>query len=181
MGTDLSSEEVEERLQRYGFSVARNADAGFNILVPTHRIWDVHTVFDDIYEEIAKSVGYNAIPTTLPKIDKGALPSRLEKHRDLVENLLIGAGFLEVITDGFYGRTDFDKLGLPVDHVLQNHVETQNSLDKVLVTQKPAVYCRRSTVCARTCTATTPTSKCMNGLELSTSIHRQAMVSVMNS
>ena len=129
LGTDLSSDEVEERLQRYGFSVERNADAGFNILVPTHRIWDVHTVFD-IYEEIAKSVGYNAIPTTLPKIDKGALPSRLEKHRDLVENLLIGAGFLEVITDGFYGRTDFDKLGLPVDHVLQNHVETQNSLDK---------------------------------------------------
>ena len=92
LGTDLSSDEVEERLQRYGFSVERNADAGFNILVPTHRIWDVHTVFD-IYEEIAKSVGYNAIPTTLPKIDKGALPSRLEKHRDLVENLLIGAGF----------------------------------------------------------------------------------------
>lgn len=129
LGTSLSGEEVSARLERYGFSLDSAGEMGFNVTVPTHRIWDVHTVFD-IYEEIAKSVGYNAIPTTLPKIDKGALPSRLEQHRDLVENLFIGAGFLEVITDGFYGRTDFDKLGLPSDHPLQHHVETQNSLDK---------------------------------------------------
>ena len=128
LGTELSANDIKERLQRYGFHVEVQG-VGFNIVVPTHRIWDVHTVFD-IYEEIAKSVGYNAIPTTLPTIDKGALPSKLEQHRDLAENVLIGSGFLEVITDGFYGRTEFDKLGLPSGHVLQQHVETQNSLDK---------------------------------------------------
>ena len=128
LGTELSANDIKERLQRYGFHVEVQG-VGFNIVVPTHRIWDVHTVFD-IYEEIAESVGYNAIPTTLPTIDKGALPSKLEQHRDLAENVLIGSGFLEVITDGFYGRTEFDKLGLPSGHVLQQHVETQNSLDK---------------------------------------------------
>ena len=55
---------------------------------------------------------------------------KLEQHRDWWRTFLIGSGFLEVITDGFYGRTEFDKLGLPSEHVLQKHVETQNSLDK---------------------------------------------------
>jgi phenylalanyl-tRNA synthetase beta chain len=129
LGTELEPSQVSERLQRYGFELETAGTSGFTVLVPTHRIWDVHTVFD-LYEEVAKSIGYNAIPTTLPKIDKGALPSRLEQNRDLVEQVLMGAGFIEVITDGFYGRTDFDKLGLPEDHVLASHVETQNSLDK---------------------------------------------------
>ncbi len=129
LGTDLSTEEVQSRLSRYGFVLKPAGTTNFHATVPTHRIWDVHTVFD-LYEEIAKSVGYNSIPTTLPKIDKGALPSQFEQHRDAVESILLGAGFFEVITDGFYGRTDFDKLKLPSDHVLQNHVETQNSLDK---------------------------------------------------
>ena len=129
LGTELSNDEIIERLQRYDFRAEDVRGTLVNLCVPTHRIWDVHTVFD-IYEEVAKSVGYNSIPTTLPKIDKGALPSKLEQHRDLVENVLMGSGFLEVITDGFYGRTEFDKLGLSSDHILQQHVETQNSLDK---------------------------------------------------
>ena len=129
LGTELSDDEIIERLQRYDFRAEDVRGTRVNLCVPTHRIWDVHTVFD-IYEEVAKSVGYNSIPTTLPKIDKGALPSKLEQHRDLVENVLMGSGFLEVITDGFYGRTEFDKLGLSSDHILQQHVETQNSLDK---------------------------------------------------
>ena len=44
----------QRALQRYGFGV-ETSDDGFNISVPTHRMWDV-PVFD-IYEEIAKSLG----------------------------------------------------------------------------------------------------------------------------
>ena len=129
LGVSLDPAEVQSRLERYGFELESAGATGFHVYVPTHRMWDVETVFD-LYEEIAKSIGYNAIPTTLPKIDKGALPSLFEQHRDILEETLIGAGFFEVITDGFYGRTDFDKLKLPAGHPLHHHVETQNSLDK---------------------------------------------------
>ena len=129
LGTNLSTEEVADRLTRYGFISIVDGTSGLQVEVPTHRIWDVENAFD-LYEEIAKSVGYNSIPTTLPTIDKGAVPSILEQNRDLVEETLLGAGFFEVITDGFYGRTDLEKMGLPADHVLHAHVETQNSLDK---------------------------------------------------
>ena len=128
LGTNISLSEVVNRLQRYGFECLETPDY-IEIRVPTHRIWDVENVFD-LYEEIAKSIGYNSIPTTLPSIDKGALPTVLEVHRSQVEDVLLGAGFFEVITDGFYGRTDFEKLGLSVEHPLNIHVETQNSLDK---------------------------------------------------
>ena len=128
LGVNLATEDIESRLQRYGFVVTKQG-VDLDIEVPTHRIWDVETVFD-LYEEIAKSIGYNSIPTTLPKIDKGALPSPFEQKKAVTEEVFLGAGFFEVITDGFYGRSDFDKLGLPADHTLQQHVETQNSLDK---------------------------------------------------
>ena len=128
LGVNLATEDIESRLQRYGFVVTKQG-VDLEIEVPTHRIWDVETVFD-LYEEIAKSIGYNSIPTTLPKIDKGALPSQFEQNKAVTEEVFLGAGFFEVITDGFYGRSDFDKLRLPADHTLQQHVETQNSLDK---------------------------------------------------
>lgn len=128
LGVNLATEDIESRLQRYGFVVTKQG-VYLEIEVPTHRIWDVETVFD-LYEEIAKSIGYNSIPTTLPKIDKGALPSQFEQNKAVTEEVFLGAGFFEVITDGFYGRSDFDKLRLPADHTLQQHVETQNSLDK---------------------------------------------------
>jgi len=128
LGVNLATEDIESRLQRYGFVVTKQG-VDLEIEIPTHRIWDVETVFD-LYEEIAKSIGYNSIPTTLPKIDKGALPSQFEQNKAVTEEVFLGAGFFEVITDGFYGRSDFDKLRLPADHTLQQHVETQNSLDK---------------------------------------------------
>ena len=128
LGTDITSEEVEQRLQRYGFSVEKITNVTFNILVPTHRMWDVHTVFD-IYEEIAKSIGYNAIPTTWPKIDKGALPSRLEKHRDLVESLLIGTGFVGSSPMAFMVAQTLINLGY-LRSPLTKSCKTQNSLDK---------------------------------------------------
>ena len=128
LGIQLSGAEIVARLQQYGFQLTKKEN-DFEVWVPTHRIWDVETVFD-LYEEIAKSIGYNNIPTTLPKIDKGALPSQFEQNKAVVEEVLLGAGFFEVITDGFYGRSDFDKLKLPADHTLQQHVEIQNSLDK---------------------------------------------------
>ena len=124
----LSEKEVQERLERYKFAI-NATNENLVIEVPPHRLWDVDKVAD-IYEEVAKSVGYNNTPISLPNISMGALPTLAESRREQVEELLLGAGFYEIITDGFYGRHTFEHLGLPQDHVLQTHVETLNSLEK---------------------------------------------------
>jgi phenylalanyl-tRNA synthetase beta chain len=148
----LTEEEIRGRLERYGFAVSppwpdftgdpawpvpqelqeRGRERMRNTLlvrVPPHRLWDVEYPAD-LVEELAKSIGYNATPSHLPPVDMGALPSPAEEARDVVEQVLVGHGYFEVFTDGFYGRDVREKLGIAESHPLWAHVETLNSLDR---------------------------------------------------
>ena len=73
LGIDLSDDESAERLRRYGFEVTVS-DGHLSVIVPPHRVWDVEFPAD-LYEELAKSIGYNDTPSTLPPVDMGALPT----------------------------------------------------------------------------------------------------------
>lgn len=156
---ELGDEDLRSRLLRYGFQVEdalsaplhavadlasrlssglgqivsevgrRATSDSFVVTVPTWRLWDVE--FEaDLFEELAKSHGYDNTPIGLPPIDRGALPSAAEVVRDAAFELLISHGFHQVITDGFYGRPMRDKLGLTESHPLWAHVETTNALDR---------------------------------------------------
>jgi phenylalanyl-tRNA synthetase beta chain len=148
----LTEDEVRSRLTRYGFEVSPawpdwSDEEGWEdvpaldsvpkdrlrttllVRVPGHRRWDVETTFD-LYEELAKSIGYNQTPERLPPIDLGAVPSTLEKNRQLVDQALVAAGFFEIFTDGFYGRDLLERAGVGAGHPLAAHVETANALDR---------------------------------------------------
>ncbi len=124
LAIDEADEALWERLIRYGF-----ARAAGGAVVPSWRLPDVAWPAD-LYEEIAKSIGYNHTPQGLPLVDMGALPSSVERALDAVSEVLVAAGFYEVITDGFYGRAVAEQLGFVADHPLAAHVETQNALDR---------------------------------------------------
>jgi phenylalanyl-tRNA synthetase beta chain len=146
----LTEEEIRLRLSRYGFRTSppypdwdddwnpparvldRHRDRLRNTLlvqVPPHRLWDVEYAAD-LAEELAKSIGYNAAPGRLPPVGMGALPTRADDMRARVEDVLLGLGFYEVITDGFYGREVRDRWGIGPDHPLHAHIETSNSVDR---------------------------------------------------
>ena len=135
LDVDISVEEMMERLSRYGFSckvqerrqIGQDKEGYIDVIVPSHRIWDVDRIAD-IQEELAKSIGYNNTPISLPSITKGTLPSREYQIKEEIEDILIGHGFYEVITDGFYSRSQREKCGIDEDHVLFPHVETMNAL-----------------------------------------------------
>ncbi len=128
LGLDLTTLEIADRLGRYGFTSRIDGET-LHVRVPTWRLWDVEEVAD-LYEEIAKSVGYGRIPTVLPPVDKGALPSVAQTARSTVDCVLAGAGFYEVFTDGFYGRRVLEVLGIDEDHPLFEHVRTLNAVDR---------------------------------------------------
>jgi len=128
LGTDITRDEIVMRLQRYGFQCERDVESIY-VGVPPHRIWDVETVAD-LYEDLAKSIGYNNTPIMLPLIGCGAQPTREEVIRATVEDILLGLGFYEVITDGFYGSNLLSLLQLPEGHPLCSHVSTKNALDR---------------------------------------------------
>jgi phenylalanyl-tRNA synthetase beta chain len=124
----LTTKEISERLLRYGFSVDEDGDQ-LTIIVPPHRIWDVEFPAD-LYEELAKSIGYNNTATNLPPVDMGALPSPSDVTKRSVEEVLLGAGFYEVFTNGFHATSLREKLGINQNHPLWSHVETTNALDR---------------------------------------------------
>jgi phenylalanyl-tRNA synthetase beta chain len=123
-GRDFSEAEIVERLTAYGFEQREK----LSFKVPPHRLWDVESE-EDLFEEIARSVGFNDLPESLPPVALGARPSRAEVMLRVAEDVLVGAGFYEVYTDGFYSRQIPERLGQREGSPLFAHVETVNSLD----------------------------------------------------
>lgn len=128
LGIPDDAAQMTERLQRYGYEVAAAEDT-LTVTVPTWRWPDVEHAAD-VLEDLAKSVGYDQTPIELPVVGLGSLPSPWEERRDRIEEVLLGDGFFEVFTDGFYGRKVVELLDLSEEHPLFAHVETQNALDR---------------------------------------------------
>ena len=124
LGRHFAPSEIVERLAAYGFE----HHAGLSFRVPPHRLWDVEAQ-EDLFEEIARSVGFNDLPEALPPVALGARPSPAEVLLRVAEDVLVAAGFYEVYTDGFYSRAVPERLGQGVGSPLFAHVETVNSLD----------------------------------------------------
>ncbi len=120
--------EVLRRLTQYGFDIQPHKNE-LLVKVPTHRMWDVINV-EDLYEELARSMGYDHLPEKLPSVEKGSLPSHKERVKDKTNHCLVGKGFYEIFTNGFYGRHVIEQLGISENHELYQHVEVINALDK---------------------------------------------------
>jgi phenylalanyl-tRNA synthetase beta chain len=93
LGRSLAPEEQRETLEKLGFDVS----AAWEVTVPTWRARDV-TREIDVIEEVARPV-LDAIPYTMPlrRHVRGRLTSE-QRLRRLVEEVLVGAGFLEAYT-----------------------------------------------------------------------------------
>lgn len=124
LGRAFAEAEIVERLSAYGFSHQGNC----SFRVPPHRLWDVESE-EDLFEELARSVGLNELPEALPPVALGARPSRAEVLTAAAEDVLVGAGFYEVYTEAFYSRQIPERLGQAQGSPLFSHVETVNALD----------------------------------------------------
>ena len=124
LGRAFEEAEIVARLSAFGFT----HQGGGSFRVPPHRLWDVESE-EDLFEEIARSVGFNELPEGLPPVGLGARPSREQVLLGVAEEVLVGAGFYEVYTDGFYSRQVPEQLGQSEGSPLFAHVETVNSLD----------------------------------------------------
>lgn len=124
LGRHFEPAEVVQRLEAYGF----RHHEGLSFQVPPHRLWDVESE-EDLFEEVARSIGFNDLPEGLPPVGLGARPSREQVMLGVAEDVLVGSGFYEVYTDGFYSRAIPERLGQSEGTPLFAHVETVNSLD----------------------------------------------------
>lgn len=96
LGTDWPEDSMREALKRLGFSVEDRIASQWDVTVPTRRA-DV-SIEADLIEEVARMVGYAAIPTSLPA---SATFGRLDPNasmKRLMRQTLTACGLSEVIT-----------------------------------------------------------------------------------
>jgi phenylalanyl-tRNA synthetase beta chain len=102
------------------------ADGVLTATVPTFRP-DLNDPYD-LVEEVVRVVGYDRVPSVVPRGATGDGLTREQKLRRRIGHALAGAGLVEVVSFPFVGPQTFDALGLPADDVLRRTVELANPL-----------------------------------------------------
>ena len=96
LGFKLSDEEIRVALERMRFGVEGIDENGVDVLVPPYRADIMHEW--DIIEDIAIGYGYDRIKPEYPQTNAIGETHRWNEMREIVREIMIGLGFLEVIT-----------------------------------------------------------------------------------
>ncbi|MBT1002762.1 phenylalanine--tRNA ligase subunit beta [Paenarthrobacter sp. DKR-5] len=108
IGMEFTEEQILGSLTDLGATVTR-ADGGFRVAVPSWRP-DLR-IKDDLTEEIARLVGYDKIPATLPVAPPGRGLTRVQQQRRRVMQALADAGLTEVLSYPFVSKSSNDVFG----------------------------------------------------------------------
>ena len=111
LGMELSAGKISDYLQGIEFGVTDNGEQGLRVVVPSFRP-DVEREID-LVEEIARLVGYNDIPTTMPLIRMDyPVRDEVRELRKEISMLCTGQGFFEAINYSFVDEKHLDCMGL---------------------------------------------------------------------
>ena len=133
LGIDVDAASVEETFRRLGFD-ASEASSGWRVAVPHWRMFDVTRPID-LVEELGR-FRLDQIPSTLPPIRTGgAMLTRRQRLRRLLEDTAAGVGLHEVVTYGLVAPGTGGRLGHDEDDVIRlanpmtvDHAELRTSL-----------------------------------------------------
>ena len=109
LGIEISPETIASKLEVVGCAVDKKADKKWSITPPSWRA-DLLTPAD-LTEEVARLVGYDQIPSTLPTGKSGATLNPLQLRRRSVGLLLADKGYSEVYNYPFVNQETVDLLG----------------------------------------------------------------------
>ncbi|RHW24385.1 phenylalanine--tRNA ligase subunit beta [Nocardioides immobilis] len=124
-GIDIDAGTVVDNLKAIGAAVDADAD-GVTVTPPPWRP-DITDPFD-LVEEVVRIVGYDQVPSVLPREAAGRGLTRTQKLRRRIGRTLAGAGCVEVVSFPFVGAATFDALGLPADDVRRQTVPLANPM-----------------------------------------------------
>ncbi len=133
LGIEISDADVEETLGRLQFRAMRAKDA-WHVTVPHTRMYDVTRPID-VVEELGR-FRLDQIPSELPPIRTGgAVLTRMQRLRRLLEDTCAGLGLNEVVTYGLVGPGTGEALGNSEETVVRlanpmtvDHAEMRTAL-----------------------------------------------------
>jgi phenylalanyl-tRNA synthetase beta chain len=110
IGIDFSAEQIVTSLEDLGAVVVESAD-GWTVSAPSWRM-DLETK-EDLSEEIARLVGYDKIPASLPVAPPGRGLTRVQQQRRRLLQALASSGLTEVLAYPFVSKSANDTFGGP--------------------------------------------------------------------
>jgi phenylalanyl-tRNA synthetase beta chain len=139
LGADLSVQQMRSILTSLEFSVSEQPNEILQVEVPSHRSDITREI--DLIEEVGRIHGYDKISPTLPSGRIVPQDEKIsQKVESLIQQILIGEGFYEVINYSFMSKSALDKLKIPESDyrrrtvTLENPIiEEQNQLRTTLV------------------------------------------------
>ena len=127
LGTRLSSGEMKEILEQIEMRVEALDSNRLRVIVPSFRSDITREV--DLGEELARLSGYDGIPVTSPVAALEAADfDPHQRVRGEMKNLLVGAGFFEVINYSFISYESIRKLRYPEGDPLLAPIRLKNPL-----------------------------------------------------
>lgn len=129
LGTRLTAAQMAQALRSIEIDVTGEHADQLRVEVPSFRPDITREV--DLQEEIARRVGFDQIPVTLPVSSLGGSPQDpYQRARQDVKDLLRGVGLTEVITYSFIGEQGLRKLNLGPDDPRLRPVAIRNPLSE---------------------------------------------------
>jgi phenylalanyl-tRNA synthetase beta chain len=123
---EIEPARVVECLLAVGCTVDGTEDL---VVVPPPWRRDVTDPFD-LVEEVARVVGYDQVPSVVPRAPAGRGLTQAQQLRRRVGRTLAGAGFVEVLTFPFVGVEAFDALGLEAGDPRRTALRLANPLSR---------------------------------------------------
>ncbi|HAR95829.1 MAG TPA: phenylalanine--tRNA ligase subunit beta [Deltaproteobacteria bacterium] len=131
IGVQVKRETAVKSLNSLGIQVVKKEAERIECMVPSFR----HDITEDIdiVEEIARTVGFENIPATMPvsmllSVQKDPVDACL----GLVRDYMVAAGFFEVINYGFFDEGDITKFGIGESDERAHMVRLLNPISKEL-------------------------------------------------
>ncbi|HKU02663.1 MAG TPA: phenylalanine--tRNA ligase subunit beta, partial [Arthrobacter sp.] len=127
IGIDFTEDQITTSLEDLGAVVAKN-DAGWTVTPPSWRS-DLETK-EDLTEEIARLVGYDKIPATLPVAPPGRGLTRVQQQRRRLIQALADAGLTEVLSYPFVSKAANDTYGVAEEEGARTALKLANPISE---------------------------------------------------
>ena len=129
LGLEVSIDQISKTLSSIGLNGVPDNDDTLTVEVPNFRPDLERSI--DLIEEVARLIGYDHIPTTMPvsNLTCQQLPLHLSLERT-VRNQMVQLGFSEVINYSFYNTDCLDKLRLEEQDSRRFNIKILNPLNE---------------------------------------------------
>ncbi len=136
LGTSLSTEEIANMLRRCYFDVKVNGE-DMEVTVPAFRL-DIE-IDSDLIEEVGRIYGYHNIEPQPVKMYAPYVENPINKNAWTLRDMMVGHGFIEVLTYGFIAQDSMQKLNIPKESPYFGEVHILNPLASWFELMRPTL------------------------------------------